>query len=272
MKKTMILGAMLLAGMVNAADPAGTVNWNEQNIWKSTKIKAGTDGAALEATTPCLVESSVLIPVHEKAEYRFSGEVRKAKGAPSALFLAGFILYDKDKKTIQPQHVRVIRGTDTVLAEEAKAGDHFIKIRNGARWTAKTYHYAAFNAVQLPNRDLSPDVISAVKREGQTWTVSFGKPLQKSYPAGTKVRIQASGAYFYVGSLMPADEWTAFGKTVKGVSKDSVNNNQFSDQFWPGTAYIAPMMMPNWNWGSPEKNQLKTQIRNLRLEVSEPEK
>ena len=90
--------------------------------------------------------------------------------------------------------------------------------------------------------------------------------------AGTKVRIQASGAYFYVGSLMPADEWTAFGKTVKGVSKDSVNNNQFSDQFWPGTAYIAPMMMPNWNWGSPEKNQLKTQIRNLRLEVSEPEK
>lgn len=98
MKKTMILGAMLLAGMVNAADPAGTVNWNEQNVWKGTKIKAGTDGAALEATTPCLVESSVLIPVHEKAEYRFSGEVRKAKGAPSALFLAGFILYDKDKK------------------------------------------------------------------------------------------------------------------------------------------------------------------------------
>ena len=39
----MILGAMLLAGMVNAADPAGTVNWNEQNVWKSTKIKAGTD-------------------------------------------------------------------------------------------------------------------------------------------------------------------------------------------------------------------------------------
>ena len=29
----MILGAMLLAGMVNAADPAGTVNWNEQNVW-----------------------------------------------------------------------------------------------------------------------------------------------------------------------------------------------------------------------------------------------
>lgn len=132
----MILGAMLLAGMVNAADPAGTVNWNEQNVWKSTKIKAD-GGAALEATTPCLVESSVLIPVHEKAEYRFSGEVRKTKGAPSALFLAGFILYDKDKKTIQPQHVRVIRGTDTVLAEEAKAGDHFIKIRNGGALDGK---------------------------------------------------------------------------------------------------------------------------------------
>ena len=36
MKKTMILGAMLLAGMVNAADPAGTVNWNERNGWGSS--------------------------------------------------------------------------------------------------------------------------------------------------------------------------------------------------------------------------------------------
>mgnify|MGYP003056749143 CR=1 FL=1 len=260
----MILGAMLLAGMVNAADPAGTVNWNEQNVWKSTKIKAGTDGAALEATTPCLVESSVLIPVHEKAEYRFSGEVRKAKGAPSALFLAGFILYDKDKKTIQPQHVRVIRGTDTVLAEEAKAGDHFIKIRNGARWTAKTYHYAAFNAVQLPNRDLSPDVISAVKREGQTWTVSFGKPLQKSYPAGTKVRMHRAGSgwtYCAAANKPLSVEWTTFTGKIKG-SGFHRKGGEFYDRFRPGTRLVVPALTLR-NTG---KEPVKVFFRNLKLE------
>ena len=94
----MILGAMLLAGMVNAADPAGTVNWNEQNIWKSTKIKAGTDGAALEATTPCLVESSVLIPVHEKRNTVSAERSERRKGLRQLSFLPDLSFMIKIKK------------------------------------------------------------------------------------------------------------------------------------------------------------------------------
>ena len=264
MKSAVILGAMLLAGMLNAADAVQTTDWNDSKIWKSTKVKPGTDGAALEAATPCLIESSVLIPVNANNVYRFSGEVRKVENVPSGPFFAGFILYDKDKKAIQRQHVEVVRGTDTLLAADAKSGDSSIRIRNGARWQAKTNYFAAFHAAGIPNRDLSPSAVSAVKRDGETWVISFAKPLQKSYPAGTKVRIQAAGAYFYIGSLTPDNQWRAFGKDVKGTATDTIKPNLF----WPGTAYIAPMMMANWNWGSPEKNQLKTQIRNLKVEIS----
>ena len=94
-----------------------------------------------------------------------------------------------------------------------------------------------------------------------------GEPQLSSLPQGRhKSQDPGCRGYFYIDDLTPGDQWRAFVKSVKGISENSVKNNPFRG----GTAYVAPMMMPNWNWGSPEKSRLETQIRSFKVEISRP--
>lgn len=264
MKKAMACAGLLLAGILGAAENSPSTNLNDVALWEKNRHLTCTADGSFQIQTPTMVQLKELFPVNPDATYCFTGEIKKSKDAPSARFLAGFLLYDKDKKVIDMVHVNVIRGTLTALAEPVKAGDSVIKIENGGRWTANTAYHAAFNAGPLPNRDISAGAIAAVKREGTSWSVSLNKPLQKNYPKGTKVQIQCHGGYFYSAIETPSDQWKRFGKTIKGVSRNSIE----ATQFWPGTAYMKPMMMPNWDWQNPDMKNLKTDIRNLKLETS----
>lgn len=264
MKKAMACAGLLLAGVMGAAENSPSMNLSDAALWeKNRQMTCAADGS-FQVQTPTMVQLKELFPVNPDTTYCFTGEIRKSKDAPSARFLAGFLLYDKDKKVINPVHVNVIRGTLTALAEPVKAGDSLIKIESGGRWTANTAYHVAFNAGPLPNRDISDGTITAVKREGTFCSVTLSKPLQKNYPKGTRIQIQSRGGYFYSAIEMPSDQWKKFGKSIKGVSRNSIQ----ATQFWPGTAYIKPMMMPNWNWNSPDMKNLKTDIRNLKLETS----
>ena len=263
MKKILICSAMLLTGISFAAD-AGFAGLNDAAAWKNRSISAGKNGAAMEVIRPGMLVFPQAVKIDPSKKYRFSGEVRKAPDAPSALFLAGFILYDKDNKQIMTQHIRYIPGTLTELAADAKAGDTTVKIKNGARWNTKGAHFVAFNAGTYPNRELS-EQIKSIKRTGNIWIVTLSKPLTKSYKAGTKVQIQASGAHFTPASVaMPDSNWKKFSFEVRGV--DAVVQRNIT-KFWPGTVSFKPMILSNWNWGSPDRAKLKTQLRNFKVEV-----
>ncbi|MBR2439720.1 MAG: hypothetical protein IKB25_05960 [Lentisphaeria bacterium] len=263
MKKVLICSALLLAGVSFAAD-AGLTGLNDAAAWKKAAMTAGKDGAAMEVVRPGMLEFPQAVKIDPAKKYRFSGEVRKSPDAPTGMFLAGYVLYDKDNKQIMTQHIRAIAGTMTELAAAANAGDTTVKIKNGARWNTKGAHYVAFNAGTYPNRDLS-EQIKNVQRTGNVWTVTLTKPLKKAYKAGTKVQIQASGAHFSpVNIAKPDGTWKKFSFDIQGVDTVVQRN---STKFWPGAVSFKPMIMPNWNWASPDKNKMKTQFRNFKVEI-----
>lgn len=256
MKKTLLTGAaMLFAAAAFTAD----ANLNDAKTWahrKATNPEAGI----LEVQGPNQLRAKAArFQVDPNAIYRISGEVRQAPGATTKTFLAGYVLYDKDQKEIQTVHIRVINGTRTMLAEDAKAGATTLKVKNAVRWP-KTNASVAFNAGPLPNRELAD--YSAVAKEGTVWVVTLKKPLAKDYKAGTKVWVQASGAHFSITFVtQPNNEWQKFRAVTKGVGINKVENGKF----WPGTVYAEPMLMTNWYWGEGSQNQ-KVQLRNIKVE------
>jgi hypothetical protein len=256
MKKSLLTGAaMLFAVAAFSAD----ANLNDAKIWEHPKA-SNPEAGILEIKGPGQLRAKAArFQIDPNAIYRISGEVRKAPGANTKTFLAGYVLYDKDQKEIQTVHIRVINGTRTTLAEDAKAGATTLKVKNAVRWL-KTNASVAFNAGPLPNRELAD--YSTVVKEGTAWIVTLKKPLAKDYKAGTKVWVQSPGAHFSITYVtQPNDEWQKFQAVTKGVGINKVENGKF----WPGTAYAEPMLMPNWYWGKGSQDQ-KVQIRNLKVE------
>lgn len=256
MKKTLFTGAMMLLA---AATFAAGANLNDAKTWATPKVKSPSAGI-LEMQGPGQHRAKAArFKIDPNKKYRISGEVRKAPGADTKLFLAGFVLYDKDLKEIRTIDIRVISGTRTVLVGEAKAGATTVKVKNAVRWP-KSGAAIAFNAGPLPNRDLA--LYKAVKKEGMNWIITLNAPLKKTYKAGTKIWVQSSGAHFSIASVaQPGAEWTKFSVDTKGVGINRVDRGKF----WPGTAYAEPMMMSNWNW-SPAGKKFKVQVRNFKVE------
>ena len=256
MKKTFLTGAAML---FTVAAFAAEANLNDANIWAHPKA-SNPEAGILEIKGPGQLRAKAArFQIDPNATYRISGEVRKAPGADTKLILAGYVLYDKDQKEIQTVHIRVINGTRTMLAEDAKAGATTLKVKNAVRWP-KNNSAVAFNAGPLPNRELAD--YTAVAKEGTAWVVTLKTPLAKDYKAGTKVWVQAPGAHFSIANVkQPTDEWQKFEAVVKGVGINKVENGKF----WPGTAYAEPMIMPNWHWGKGCQD-LKVQIRNFKVE------
>ena len=255
MKLSLFAGLLLLATAAFTAD----ADLNDAKSWNGGK---NPEPGILEFQGPGKFDAKAAkFKVDPNTKYRISGEIRQAPGATSTLFLTGFTLLDKDQQVIMPVHIRVIKGTKTQLTEDAKAGATTIKVKNAVRWPKKDLNPAvAFNAGTYPNRDLA-DYVDA-KKEGTAWVITLKAPLKKDYKAGTKVCVQAPGAYFYAANVQkPKEEWVKFSGIIQGIPAEETKN-----QFWPGTVYAVPMILINWNWG-PDNKKFKSQIRNFKVEI-----
>lgn len=264
MKKT-ILAVTAVCAMFSAVVTAQDtcVNINKREGWHSGQVLPGTGDVSFSFKNPGMFRSKEMIKIDPAKKYVFSGEVRKNPNAPTAMFYPGFELFDKDKKLIDGLSVSIISGTATTMTKAAKAGDTMITVKNGVRWLARSWYYVAFNAGPLPHREFG-GAVKAVKRAGNVWNVTLSKPLTKDYPAGTKVRLQGMGGYFYVGNCNPGDAWKTFGSNIiHGVSTDRVVNGKF----WPGTVYARPFVQANWNWGAKERNKFETALKNVKAGV-----
>lgn len=262
MKKTILATAAACAVFASAfaQNTAVPADVNTRAGWGNGMIIAGPGDASFTFCKPGMFKAKEMIKIDPAKKYVFSGEVRKNPNAPTAMFYPGFELFDKDKKLIDGLSVSIISGTATTMTKAAKAGDTMITVKNGVRWLARSWYYVAFNAGPLPHREFG-GAVKAVKRVGNVWNVTLSKPLTKDYPAGTKVRLQGMGGYFYVGSMTPGDAWKTFGtNAISGVSADRV----VKGKFWPGTVYARPFVQANWNWQAADRIKFETAVKNLK--------
>ena len=107
--------------------------------------------------------------------------------------------------------------------------------------------------------DNSVSGIKAIKQDGDVMTITLFRPIYKDYPAGTKVRIQKSGSYYYSNIIRPtANKAVNFQNELK------------KSNFWMKTAYIKPMILVNWGLtAKTDSAKVETQYKNMKLTIKE---
>ena len=212
------------------------------------------DGEKVFESIPRVVLSTKNFEVDLEKTYLLKGSFRNPSDEEINIYF-GFAPIDSDGKIIYPQNVNCAKGTETELAEDVKAGDTVIKLKDGTGW-AKTgkYWFVAFNAKDdlsdLPNRDLSTAVDSVSGNE-----VTLSKAISKAYPAGTKIRAQfAAGTYLYTAASRrkTSDQWQEFSGKISGKG-------------WrPGTTKASILVYP---YPSKDNRQSKLQFKDISVEI-----
>lgn len=258
MKKNLIMGAMLLVAAASfAADKV--YDLSKKANWAENTVQVGKDAKSLTVKSVAIISAKAMIPVDGKHTYTFSGTVAAPAGKVGGTTLAGYHLYDKNKRPINQVNTQFVVKSGTVLAEAAKKGSKTIKIKANAAWKPMGHYWVAFNYKDgKVCRDISPSNIKAVKKEGDNMVVTLGAALRKDYPAGTKVRIHTSGSYFYSSIVAVKNKDANFSRTI--------NQNQF----WVETAYVRPIILVNWllKKGTDSK-KVETVYKNLKVTVKE---
>ncbi len=177
------------------------------------------DGNNVFETTSVLLKSAKIFNVEPGKTYRLKGSFRDTSTASLKLYF-GIIPLDADGREILPEHITIMPDTNTELAEDAKAGDVTVKLKEAGTWRAFDRRWRiAFGAMSdgsdLPNREISPQLKTINSNE-----VTLVQALTKSYPAGTKIRAHRTGdTYIYnAANFIPLKpEW----ETFSGIIQDS---------------------------------------------------
>lgn len=258
MKKSLIMGAMLLVAAVSfAADKV--IDLSTPAAWANNHVKAGKGAKELSVKVGTQIIAKELIPVDAKHTYNFNGSLYVPAGKIAGISYTGFLLYDKNKKLIAQINAVTPKGSTTELVAAVAKGSKVLKIKANKQWKAIGHYYVGFNVKDGKIcRDISSSAIQSIKNEGGNMIVTLKAPLRKAYAAGTKVRIQVTGAYFYSGVYAVKAKPTGFGKALK------------QNQFWAETAYIRPMILVNWSLKKGmDRSKLETVYKDMKVTVKE---
>ena len=238
MKKTLAL----LVAMTLATAMADTIKLNAPEVWKPApkgRVTFNEDSFAIDGKGRILLISSAVFDVDPFKTYTIKMTI-KNEGTENFTTLIGYIPLYADGKNLPCIAVRDTRGSLTELAEDAKAGDTFVIIKNGTAWNSKIASAGvAFNAKldysDMPNKEVADHKPGIEKLENGTWKVTLRKPLAKDYPAGTFVRQHLAGGYLYstgAVTIKPGEE-----KEVTGFIRGIDPPGSFTSHSWPvGTA------------------------------------
>ena len=260
MKKSFIIGAMLLAAAA-AYTADQVIDLSTPAAWNGKYMTAGKDAGTLSVKVGTHATGKNLYPIDGKHTYSFSGSVYSPAGKFAGATFAGFLFYDKDKKLISQTIAVSAPKSKTELVEDVKAGSDTIKVKANKQWKALGHYWVGFNVQDGKLcRDISSSPIKAIKTEGDIMIVTMKKTLKKAYTAGTKVRIQMSGSYFYTDIVRKVDA------TEKKFTAKAFKQNQF----WVEAAYISPMILVNWSLPAKyDKNNLEVIYKDLKLVIKE---
>lgn len=262
MKSALCLTAAVCTSMAFAADVFKLENLSE--ISKHANVSQQDQIFTVRKNATLLSNRTLTLDPAKK--YRLSGEFRCIQGKSPNVYL-GYAPRDAKNRQIRPACVLSQKDSLTELAENVKAGDKVLKIKDASKWdTVFPYTNIVFNAKDdlsdLPNFEVFPIEKDSIKKVGDVWEITLKDAARKAYPAGTKVRQQKDGAtYIYTASAGPVkQEWTARTGVISGEVLKEMNSTTTS-KLWPGTKSVQVLVM--FLGGTPDS---VVEFRNIKVE------
>ena len=205
------------------------------------------------------------MPVSSAGAYQLSGTAFSGNGSGGQYNSAnrqyfGYACYDVDHNQISALDTAKVPGsTDTVLAQALNPGDTKIYLQNATGWYAGSvsyersvawYGYTNHEGYTYPNYTYTQHVVSNEWAAGGISgnVITLSQPWSgPALAAGAAVRNATSGGSFdYAPSLTYAavpNNSTTYTMTVSGTQQNGVD---IPTQFRPGTAYVEPVMLVNY--------------------------
>ena len=211
--------------------------------------KSGKVCFELYGKYPTELIAAKYIPIQPDKSYRLSFRLRSLSATLPASAYLGLRMYDKNHREMRMVHVKSFPNTTTHLTAAAKAGSKELFVAKNSMWPQIKACVITFNVKNdysdLPNFDFSPRIAKVIDH-GQEYRVVLAAPLVRSYPQGTRVRLQSPwGAPLYdlAAGWIPS-QWKEFSAKLRGIAKHGAPKTSF----WPGTKYVKPFIwFGNWN-------------------------
>jgi hypothetical protein len=269
--KKMIIAAICAGSAFLCADTVLT--GDQLGDWRKfsgagTISEVDADGAkALQVQGQAYLSTNAKADVDPTKTYRISGQFRVAPGAEAGRFFLGLIPFDAKGSQVLPQYVMVQSGSETQLAQDVKAGDLEIVIKDGSKWRTAGAITMAFDVdetgklADLPNRQIAPAIDKVEKQEDGTTKITLKSKMNKAYPAGTAVRQHLfGGTYMYTGGAnvaVPA-EWKSFSGVISGEAPSGTPGNKW----WKSTGKASIVILANYGG----KAGTGLQFKDIKLE------
>ena len=209
--------------------------------------------------------SEEILTIDPTKMYKLTGDFRAKSGTKPARLYFGFAPMDAQKKIIISEQIQGIKGTETVLVADAKAGDTVLKAQDCAKW--KKGGLVAFNVKadmsDIPNADLSGAIDSIIK-DGEVYIIKLKKPLKKDYAKGIAIRHHYSaGTYQYsAAAYVPlTNDWKTFSVVMNGEAHRTAAIS--SKKWWYTTRNVRILILGNF---SGNKDSV-LEFKNIKLEV-----
>lgn len=223
--------------------------------WKGFQSTDSSDGNEYFVLAPkSTARTEDPIPLEPGVSYTLSGRFRGEGEEPTKL-LVGLACFDADGTPINSAEVTIVRGTDTVLVQDAKAGDTSMFVEDASKWVLnefiarnarvafKTSGFGDFS--DLPNRNLTAAGIGRISQaDSGGWEVMLAEPLAEGFATGTQVRLHHNHyTYCYLGN--PTGEpttssWQEFSFTFTLGEKEPGTTGTAP---WAGTDHVQIVFM-----------------------------
>ncbi|MGA0558302.1 hypothetical protein ACO2Q8_16705 [Larkinella sp. VNQ87] len=274
----LVLGNLITNGNGEFGDLSNFHTGNSNLSYDPTQAPpAGGKGAFKYVGANATLRTTDFIPVNLLRRLRLSvvarhGDASGANYDAAARCYFGIACYDSEGQEIQPPHWAKVTGTQTTLAAALNTGQTTMTLTSSANWhNGATAAHRGFAWYPYTNglgqifpdygysRNISANYNAYSLGNGGAWAqggiagnvVTLRVPWPgPNLPAGTKVaNVMEGGTYMYSSVLnngLVPNAWTLYECYIQGINAGN-SEDPANLQFRPGTAFIRPILLINYN-------------------------
>lgn len=239
----MAVCAMAFVGLSIAS--AETFNLAEKNYLKKQLGNHSTTGTEFSTKGKTFLLSSKIFDVDPAKKYSFKMTVSEKNSKRTRVYI-GFLLYDVNGRDYAAHCWQGHAPSFTQVTKAAKKGDTVIYVKNGSGWVAAGTFYIALNAKadgsDIPNTNVITNTMKSKEKKGDEWVITLKQPLKADIAAGTNVRQNIAGGYYYsvIKDIKPTEKEVVLTGTVQGYKKEA---SAFDGKTWPAAVKKARLLI-----------------------------
>lgn len=229
---------------------AEVVDMSQKSAWNTGRVSAFKDGKITSAGRMMLIGKKQFV-VDPAKSYTISMDVKRLKADKiNPTILIGYEGIDAKGRPLPVTSYQCLPQSLTEVTAAAKKGDTTLRIKDASKWRTGNGYFVVVNAKadfsDIPNRQTVASWIKSIRKSGEEYIITLGKPLNRDVAAGTKIRAHIANGYFYVSPTVQVntDKTYSLKYVTKGVSDYGLINKK---SFPRGAAKWRVIVLVNWS-------------------------